>query len=53
MVSRNTIKADIRGMYMKEKTMLKELLASIPNKICLTSNLLTSINIESFKSLII
>jgi len=39
MISRNTVKADIGRMYMKEKIMLKELLASIPSRICLTSDL--------------
>jgi len=46
MVSRNTIKADIERMYMKAKIMLKELLPSIPSRICLTSDLWTSINTE-------
>jgi len=47
------IKVDIGRMYMKEKMMLTELLASIPNRICLASDLWTSINIESFISLIV
>ncbi|XP_068498276.1 zinc finger BED domain-containing protein RICESLEEPER 2-like [Phaseolus vulgaris] len=48
---RNTVKADIGRMYMKEKIILKELIASIPSRICLTSDLWTSINIEGFISL--
>jgi len=36
---------------MKEKIMLKELLASIPSNICLTSYLWTYINTEGFISL--
>jgi len=51
MVSRNTIKANIGKLYMKEKIILKDLLLSIPNRICLTSDLWTSINIEGFISL--
>ena len=51
MISRNTVKADIGRMYMKEKIMLKELLSSIPSRICLTSYLWTSINTEGFISL--
>ncbi|XP_068497713.1 zinc finger BED domain-containing protein RICESLEEPER 4-like [Phaseolus vulgaris] len=46
MISRNTVKADIGRMYIKEKTVLKELLVSIPSRICLTSDLWTSINTE-------
>jgi len=51
MISRNTVKVDIGRMYIKEKTMLKELLVSIPITICLTSDLWTSINTEGFISL--
>ena len=40
MVSRNIVKTDIGRMYMKEKIMVKELFASIPSRICLTSCLL-------------
>jgi len=52
MVTRNTIKADIGRMYDKEKLMLKNMLVSIPSRICLTSNLWTSINTEGFIALI-
>jgi len=38
MVTRNTIKANIERMYDKEKLMLKNLLVSIPSRICLTSD---------------
>ena len=51
MIYRNTVKADIGRMYIKEKTMLKELLVSIPSMICLTSDLWTSINTEGLISL--
>jgi len=51
MIPRNTVKVDIGRMYMKEKLMLKELLASIPSRICLTSNLWISINTDGFISL--
>ncbi|XP_068504330.1 zinc finger BED domain-containing protein RICESLEEPER 4-like [Phaseolus vulgaris] len=51
MISRNTVKADIGRMYIKEKIVLKELLVSIPYRICLTSYLWTSINTEGFISL--
>jgi len=50
-VTRNTIKADIGRMYDKEKLMLKNLLAFIPSRICLTSDLWTTINIEGFIAL--
>jgi len=51
MISRNIVKADIGRMYIKEKTVLKGLLDSIPSKICLTTYLWTSINTEGFISL--
>ena len=51
MVSRNNIKFDIGKIYMKEKIILKDLLLPIPNRICLTFDLWTSINIEGFISL--
>jgi len=51
MVSRNTIKADIGRLYEKEKLILKTLLLSIPGRICLTSDLWTSINTEGFIAL--
>jgi len=51
MISINTVKTDIGRMYIKEKKLLKELLVSIPNRMCLTSDLWTSINTEGFISL--
>jgi len=51
MVSRNTIKADIGRLYDKEKLILKNLLLSISSRICLTSDLWTSINTEGFIAL--
>jgi len=51
MVSRNTIKADIERMYRKERRMLKDLLVSVPSRICLTANLWTPINTKGFLSL--
>jgi len=51
MVSRNTTKADIGRLYNKEKLILKNMLLSIPSRICLTSNLWTSINSEGFIAL--
>ena len=51
MISRNIFKADIGRMYIKEKTVLKELFVSIPSRMCLTSYLWTSINTEGFISL--
>jgi len=52
MVFRNIVKADIGRMYMKEKTILKELLASIPSRIYFTSNLWKCINTKGFISFI-
>jgi len=43
MVSRNTIKVDIGRLYDKEKLIIKNLLLSIPSRICLTSDLWTFI----------
>jgi len=53
MISRNTVKDDIGRMYIKEKTILKGLLDSIPSKICFTTDLWTSINTDGFISLIV
>jgi len=51
MITRNTIKANIGRLYDKEKLMLKNMLVSIPSRICLTSNLWTSTNTEGFIAL--
>lgn len=45
LISRNTAKADVLSMYNREKGKLKELLGSIPGRVCLTSDLWTSITI--------
>ncbi|KAK7261864.1 hypothetical protein RIF29_28187 [Crotalaria pallida] len=47
-VSRNTVKADVLKVYMREKQRLKETLASIPNRICLTSDLWTACTTEGY-----
>lgn len=43
-ISRNIAKSDVLKVYRKEKEKLKSYLQSIPRKICLTSNLRSSIN---------
>ncbi|VVA32694.1 PREDICTED: zinc finger [Prunus dulcis] len=43
LISRNTTKADVLSMYNREKVKLKELLGSILGRVCLTSDLWSSI----------
>ena len=47
-ISRNTSKADILKLYKKEKDDVKNKLKSIPGRICLTSDLWTSITNEGY-----
>nr|GMC64310.1 zinc finger BED domain-containing protein RICESLEEPER 2-like [Ipomoea batatas] len=46
MISRNTLVSDINKLYLKEKNKLKRVLTSIPNRICLTSDLWTACTTE-------
>ncbi|RYQ90845.1 hypothetical protein Ahy_B09g096814 [Arachis hypogaea] len=46
--SRNTVKADIVKVHKREAAKLKKILVSIPNRICLTSDLWTSSTNEGF-----
>lgn len=47
-ISRNTAKADVLKLYRSEKENLKCYLQSIPGKICLTSDLWSSINTDQY-----
>nr|GMD20613.1 zinc finger BED domain-containing protein RICESLEEPER 2-like [Ipomoea batatas] len=47
-ISRNTLVYDINKLYLKEKYKLKQVLTSIPNRICLTSNLWTTCTTEGY-----
>jgi hypothetical protein len=47
-ISRNTAKSDVLKLYRKEKENLKCYLRSIPGKICLTSDLWSSINTDQY-----
>jgi len=51
LVSRNTIKNYVLKIHMKEKNMLKEEFRKIKNRICLTSNLWTSLTGEGYIAL--
>ncbi|XP_061359775.1 zinc finger BED domain-containing protein RICESLEEPER 2-like [Gastrolobium bilobum] len=43
-ISRNTLKKEVFSSYLKEKEKLKNTLATIRNRICLTSDLWTAVN---------
>jgi hypothetical protein len=47
-ISRNTAKADILKVHRKEKDNIRNMLKSIPGRICLTSDLWTSITTEGY-----
>nr|KYP41911.1 Putative AC transposase [Cajanus cajan]KYP41915.1 Putative AC transposase [Cajanus cajan]KYP41917.1 Putative AC transposase [Cajanus cajan] len=49
--SKNTFKVDMWRIFIRDKARLKSELATIPNKICLTSDLWKSCNTEGFISL--
>ena len=51
LVSRNTIKSDVLKIHRKEKNMLKEEFRKIGNRICLTSDMWTSIIGEGYIAL--
>ncbi|BBH03097.1 transposable element gene [Prunus dulcis] len=46
LVSRNTAKADVLSLYNREKSKLKDILGSVPGRVCLTSDLWTSITTD-------
>ena len=48
LVSRNTLKSDVLKMYAKEKARIKSMLDSNPSRICLTSDLWTSIVTDGY-----
>ncbi|XP_019241756.1 PREDICTED: zinc finger BED domain-containing protein RICESLEEPER 2-like [Nicotiana attenuata] len=48
MPSRNICVADVKKVYVREKEKLKQILAKIPNKVCLTSDCWTSSNSEGY-----
>ena len=52
LISRNTTTSDVLKVYLNEKEGLKDELAKIPNRICLTSNLWTSCTQEGYICLI-
>ncbi|XP_057722344.1 zinc finger BED domain-containing protein RICESLEEPER 2-like isoform X1 [Arachis stenosperma] len=47
-ISSDTIRADVLKIHMREKEKLKQTLASIPNRICLTSYLWTTCTTELY-----
>ena len=51
MPSRNTAKSNVLKMYKREKDKLKIVLGSLPGRICLTSDLWTSISTDGYVSL--
>ena len=51
MPSRNTAKSDVLKMYKRVKDKLKIVLGSLPGRICLTSDLWTSISTDGYISL--
>ncbi|KAK1589032.1 hypothetical protein Q3G72_029823 [Acer saccharum] len=48
LVSRNTAKADVMKMFLREKSKIKTMLEHAPGRICLTCDLWTSINTDGF-----
>ncbi|KAK2662687.1 hypothetical protein Ddye_001261 [Dipteronia dyeriana] len=48
LVSRNTAKADVLRLFSREKQKIKIMLENTPGRICLTSDLWTSINTDGF-----
>ncbi|KAK9279226.1 hypothetical protein L1049_012904 [Liquidambar formosana] len=50
-ISRNTAKVDVLKIYSKEKEKLKHALESIPSRICLTSDLWSSLTTDGYMTL--
>ncbi|XP_024023525.1 zinc finger BED domain-containing protein RICESLEEPER 2 isoform X1 [Morus notabilis] len=51
LVTRNTLKADVQTMFSREKARIKSMLDLSPGRICLTSDLWTSIVADGYLSL--
>jgi len=51
LVTRNTLKADVQKMYSREKARIRSMLELSPGRICLTSDLWTSIVTDGYLSL--
>ena len=51
LVSRNTIKADVFKMFSRERIRIKSMLDATPGRICLTSDLWTSIATDGYLTL--
>ncbi|XP_024028942.1 zinc finger BED domain-containing protein RICESLEEPER 2-like [Morus notabilis] len=51
LLTRNTLKADVQKMYSREKVGIKSILELSPGRICLTSDLWTSIVTDGYLSL--
>ncbi|XP_022023193.1 zinc finger BED domain-containing protein RICESLEEPER 2 isoform X2 [Helianthus annuus] len=47
-ISRNTVKSDLLKMYKREKEKVKEMLMESPGRLCLTSDLWTSIATDGY-----
>ena len=47
-ISRNTAKNDLIKMYKREKERMKSMLTFAPGRVCLTSDLWTSIAIDGY-----
>ncbi|RYR48261.1 hypothetical protein Ahy_A07g034268 [Arachis hypogaea] len=48
LITRNTLKEDVLKIYSREKEKLKSTLVTIPNRVCLTSDLWTSITTNGY-----
>ena len=47
-ISRNTAKANCWDVFLSEKTKLKSILANIPGRICLTSDVWTAVTTQGY-----
>jgi hypothetical protein len=48
LISRNTLKADLKNLHMREKQQVKFMLNGCPGRICLTSDLWTSLTTDGY-----
>jgi hypothetical protein len=51
LISRNTLKADLKNLHMREKQKVKFMLNGCPGRICLTSDLWTSLTTDGYMCL--
>jgi hypothetical protein len=51
LISRNTLKADLKNLHMREKQKVKVMLNGCPGRICLTSDLWTSLTTDGYMCL--